>query len=110
MTDAPEEPGNVAAVEQRIEDALRMIEQMHPEQAVALPRAAFDRFIEGLHRQQTVNLMLLNLVLAVALGRKDMLGELSDKLRSDLFAAEDGLARFLEEVASFNVAPGSPVN
>jgi hypothetical protein len=39
-----------------------------------------------------------------------MLGELSDKLRSDLFAAEDGLARFLEEVASFNVAPGSPVN
>ncbi len=110
MTDAPDEPGNVAAVEERIDAALRLIEQMHPEQAVALPRAAFDRFVEGLHRQQTVNLMLLNLVLAVALGRKDMMGELSEKLRTDLFAAEDGLARFLEEVAAFNVTPGSPVN
>ncbi len=110
MTDASDAAGNVAAVEQRIDEALRLLGTLHPEHAVAVPRAAFDHLVEGLHRQQTANLMLLNLILAVALGRKDMMGELSDKLRSDLFVAEDGLANFLEAVANFNAAPGSPVN
>ncbi len=110
MTDAPESPGNVAAVEDRIEAALQLLASLHPEQAVAVPRAAFDRLAEGMHRQQTVNLMLLNLVLAVALGRKEMMGDLSDRLRADLFQAEEGLASFLEEVAAFNASPGSPVN
>ena len=110
MTDAPQAADNVAAVEQRIDEALQLIGTLHPEHAVAVPRGAFDQLIALLHRQQTVNLMQLNLVLAVALGRKDMMGDLSDKLRTDLFIAEDGLARFLEEVASFNVGPGSPVN
>ena len=108
--DAPHAADNVAAVEQRIDEALRLLDTLHPEQAVAVPRGAFDHLVALLHRQQTVNLMQLNLVLAVALGRKDMMGDLSDKLRTDLFVAEDGFARFLEEVAAFNAAPGSPVN
>jgi hypothetical protein len=110
MTDAPQAADNVAAVEQRIDEALQLIGTLHPEHAVAVPRGAFDQLIALLHRQQTVNLMQLNLILAVALGRKDMMGDLSDKLRTDLFIAEDGLARFLEEVAAFNATPGSPVN
>jgi hypothetical protein len=110
MTDAPDDPADVAAVEKRIDEALRLVATLHPEQAVAIPRAAFDRMVAVLHRQQTVNLMLLNLVLAVALGRTDMMGELSDKLRTELFTAEEGVAGFLEEVAAFNATPGSPVN
>ncbi|KAA2235112.1 hypothetical protein [Salinarimonas soli] len=110
MTDAPDASDNVAAVEQRIDEALRLIGTLHPDHAVAVPRGAFDQLVALLHRQQTVNLMQLNLILAVALGRKDMMGDLSDKLRNDLFVAEDGLARFLEEVAAFNATPGSPVN
>jgi len=103
-------PGDVEAVERRIDQALEALAALHPDQAVAVPRAAFEQLIGVLHRQQTANLLMMNLVLAVALGKKELLGDLSEKLRSDLFACEDQVARFLEAVASFNVRPGSPVN